>query len=329
LIVTEVFAVHPALLMLLTFLAVVMAIAGGYSIFSDLYLRDRSRISQRVDDELRRRQRERAQRSELFKNLAPMTPESAEGMEPAPTVRQRLEALLEQSGLDLSVERLLLIVAGVGLGLGLIAGLVRQSIFIGVIGALVGAALPFLYVLFKRQMRLEKMLSQLPDSFDLMARAIRAGQTTAQALLAVADEFEPPIAAEFAYCYEQQNLGLSSEVAMRDLARRTGLLEIKIFVLALLVQQQTGGNLAELLEKLATLIRERYRLRGKIRALTAEGKFQAGVLLALPPALFGIIMILNRDYAVILFQYPWLLGGMIIAEVLGALWIRKIINIDY
>ena len=130
-----------------------------------------------------------------------------------------------------------------------------------------------------------------------MGRVIRAGQTMSQALQAVADEFPPPIAGEFAYCYEQQNLGLPPEAALRDLARRTGLLEIKIFVLALLVQQQTGGNLAELLDKLSDVIRERYQIRGKIKALTAEGRMQAIVLLALPPALFLIMLVMNRDYA--------------------------------
>jgi tight adherence protein B len=173
------------------------------------------------------------------------------------------------------------------------------------------------------------MMAQLPDAFDLMARVIRAGQTMSQALQAVADEFDPPIAAEFAYCYEQQNLGLSPEVALRDLARRTGLLEIRIFVLALLVQQQTGGNLAELLDRLAAVIRERARIRGKIRALTAEGRFQALVLLAMPPGLFLIILLLNRSYGQVLLEHANLLIGMLIAEGLGALWIRRIVNFDF
>src|SRR5262249_57164429 len=122
----------------------------------------------------------------------------------------------------------------------------------------------------------------LPDAFDLMARVIRAGQTMSQAIQSVADEFDQPLAGEFAYCYEQQNLGLSPEVALRDLARRTGLVEVKIFVLAMLVQQQTGGNLAELLDKLSGVVRERFRVPGKIKALTAEGRMQATVLLVLP-----------------------------------------------
>jgi tight adherence protein B len=181
----------------------------------------------------------------------------------------------------------------------------------------------------KQRARLNKMLAQLPDAFDLMARVIRAGQTMSQALQAVADEFEPPLAGEFAYCYEQQNMGLAPEFALRDLARRTGLLEIKIFVLALLVQQQTGGNLAEVLEKLATVVRERFRMRGKIKALTAEGRLQAIVLLGLIPVMFMAILILNRNYGQILLDRPMLLAGMGVSEAVGLLWIRRIINFDF
>ena len=151
----------------------------------------------------------------------------------------------------------------------------------------------------------------------------------AQALQAVADEFEPPIASEFAYCSEQQNLGVATETALRELARRTGLLEIKLFVLALLVQQQTGGNLAELLDKLASVVRERFRIRGKIRTLTAEGRMQAVVLLVLAPAMFLLILCLNRRYAHVLLDHPSLPVGALICEAIGALWIRRIVNFDF
>jgi tight adherence protein B len=162
-----------------------------------------------------------------------------------------------------------------------------------------------------------------------MSRIVRAGQTISQALRAVSDEFQPPIATEFASCYEQQNLGLSTDAALRDLARRTGLLEIKIFVLALLVQQQTGGNLAELLDKLSTIIRERFQIRGQIRTLTAEGRTQATVLLVLPPVMFGLILFFNRDYANMLLARPKLIIGCLVSEAIGALWIRRIINFDF
>jgi tight adherence protein B len=158
---------------------------------------------------------------------------------------------------------------------------------------------------------------------------IRAGQTMSQALQAVGNEFDQPIAGEFAYCFEQQNLGLSSEMALRDLARRTGVLEIKIFVLALVVQQQSGGNLAELLDRLATIIRQRFHIKGKIKSLTAEGRLQAVVLLVLPPLILVAVFLLNRTYAQGLLNNPQLIVGMFAAELVGALWIRQIINFDF
>jgi tight adherence protein B len=321
-------ALSVALLTLLAFLAACLGVAAVYSILSDLFLRDRSRVSKRVDEEFRKRQRDRAMKSTLFKNLGQAAADVAEE-EAHRTWRQRFEALVEQSGLELSPRRLLFLMVGIGCGLGLAAGMIRQSLLIAAMAAPVGALLPFLYVAVKRKARMEKMMSQLPDAFDLMARVIRAGQTMSQAMQAVADEFDKPLAAEFTYCYEQQNLGLPPEVALRDLARRTGLLEVKIFVLALVVQQQTGGPLAELLDNLATVIRERFRIRGKIRALTAEGRMQALVLLSLPPLLLFIIMLINRNYGQVLLNYPGLLVGTFVCEALGALWIRKIVNFDF
>jgi tight adherence protein B len=197
------------------------------------------------------------------------------------------------------------------------------------IAAPIGAALPLCYVQRVRRARTAKLLGQLPAAFELMSRVVRAGQTISQALRAVSDEFPPPLAAEFASCYEQQNLGLSLESALRDLARRTGLLEIKIFVLALLVQQQTGGNLAELLDKLSGIIRERFQMHGQIKTLTAEGRAQAAVLLVLPVVMFGLILFLNPDYASILLARPALIAGCLVSEGLGALWIRQIVNFDF
>ena len=120
----------------------------------------------------------------------------------------------------------------------------------------------------------------------------------------VSTEFPRPISEEFAYCWEQQNLGLSPEAAMRELARRTGLLELKIFVVAMMVHRSTGGNFSELLDKLAKVIRDRYRIRGQIQALTAEGRFQGIILLALAPTLMMILFFVNKAYILSLFQYP-------------------------
>jgi tight adherence protein B len=320
---------NPAFLTFLTFVAVLAACAGAYSIASDLYLRDRSRVSQRVDEEFRKRARERARKSLLFKDLRALMADGAGAEEERPTRWQRFEAMIEQSGLNLTAQKLVTIALCSATGLGLLGFLIRQSILVGLVGALMGGALPLIYVNHKRKARTEKLLSQLPDAFDLMSRVIRAGQTMSQALQAVADEFAPPVAGEFAFCYEQQNLGLAPETALRELARRTGLLELKIFVLAMLVQQQTGGNLAELLDKLAHIIRERYKLRGKVKSLTAEGRMQATILLALPPGMFVLMLAMNRAFAGVILEHPTLIWITLISEGLGALWIRQIVNFDY
>jgi tight adherence protein B len=318
----------PTLLSLLTFMAVVATVAGVYSILEDLVLRDRSRVSQRIDVEYLKRQRDRVRKLSAFKDPGQFAVEvSAQGGETG--LRQRLETMIEQSGLDLTPGRLLARAAVAGLAAGALVGLVSQKPLVGAVAVPVGAAAPVLYVQRVRNARSEKLLGQLPDAFELMSRVVRAGQTISQALRAVADEFQAPIASEFASCYEQQNLGLSTEAALRDLARRTGLLEIRIFVLALLVQQQTGGNLAELLDKLSTIIRERFQIRGQIRTLTAEGRAQATVLLVLPPVMFGLILSFNRDYAGLLLARPELIIGCLVSEGIGALWIRKITNFDF
>jgi tight adherence protein B len=310
------------------FVAGTLAVVAVYSILCDLYLRDRTRMEQRVDTELLK-QRERARKTSLFKNLDSLSLGNPAEEEGALTWQQRLELCIEQGGLTLTPRRLLTHMACAGLLVGVVVTLLRGSLVQGLVAGLGASAVPLVYVLHKRKARLEKLTGQLPDAFDLMARVIRSGQTMSQALQAVADELDPPVAGEFALCFEQQNLGLSPEISLRELGRRTGLLEIRIFVLALLVQQQTGGNLAEMLDRLATLIRERFRVRGKIRALTAEGRIQAVVLLALPPLLLGLILLLNRTYGEILLEYPSLVIGMFVSEALGALWIRKIVNFDF
>lgn len=317
------------LLMILTFLAGALAVLGLYSILSDLFMRERARVDRRLNEEFSRTAREQIRRSPLFKDVGRPVDDTAAEDEPAETIAVRFRAMVEQSGLTLTPARLLGMMAGAGLAGAVAAGLIRQNLIAALFGALIGAAAPYLYVRAKRNARLEKLRQQLPDAFDLMGRVIRAGQTTAQAFQAVADEFDQPIAGEFAYSSEQQNFGLSPEIALRDLARRSGLLEIKIFVLALMIQQQTGGNLAEVLDNLATVMRERFKIAGKIKALTAEGRMQAIVLLALPVLLLILLTFLNPKYADVVSRYPYLIVGMLVMEGLGAIWIRKIVNFDY
>ncbi len=188
--------------------------------------------------------------------------------------------------------------------------------------------MPVYFVKQKRNAMLETLLSQLPDAFDLMARVMRVGQTMSQAFRSVSEEFLPPISSEFAICSEQQNLGIPPETALRDLAQRNGLLELKILVVGILVQEQTGGNLADTLDKLSGVIRDRYKMRGVIKALTAEGRMQAMVLLGMPPGLFLMMLFMNRPYALQLLDHPALILATLASEAFGGLWIRSIVNFE-
>jgi tight adherence protein B len=320
---------NPGLLVILGFLAAAAAVLGIYSILSDFFLRDRARVNKRLDEEFRKRQREQAQKSVLFKDLSTLGMEAAEEMAVEKSWRQRMTVVIEQAGLELTPQRLAGFMAASGLLLAAVATLLSRTPFVGIPVGVLGALIPLGIVHLKRRRRLGRLLAQLPDAFELMSRCVRAGQTVSQSLQAVADEFDAPISAEFSFCYEQMNLGLPPELAMRDLARRTGLMEIKVFVLAMLVQQQTGGNLAELLDKLGTIVRERFRIQGKIKSLTAEGRLQAWVLLSLPPFLLLVVMMINPVYGAVLFAHPGILVTLLVFEIIGALWIRKIVNFEF
>jgi tight adherence protein B len=316
-------------LTILTFLAAVFIFSGVYSVIYDVFLRNRARVTQRLDEEFVKGQRAKIQKSPVFKDLGKLSAEARADSKLDSGFSEWFQTIVEQSGLDLSVQRLLAIMGGAGAVMGPLCWLLSRSWVAGVIGSVAGVAVPFLYVYIKRNRRQDKLLSQLPDAFELIARLIRAGQTISQSFQGVADEFQAPIATEFAVCYEQQNLGLSPDVALRDLGRRVGLVEMKIFTLGVLVQKQSGGNLAELIDNLASIVRERFRIRGKIRVLTAEGRMEAAVLLALPPVVFGLILALNKTYALLLFEHPNVIWGMLGLMFVGFLWIRRIINFDF
>lgn len=320
----------PAIIAILTFVACASAVVGVYSLVSDLFLRDRERVRQRIGEEFRTRTHELAKESLLVKRIEPLADKALEdAATEKPSLVERLRMMLEQSGLNMSVQKLVLSCAGSATIAALAVGALQRNIWFALIAAVIGFVLPFGYVRTKRNRRMEALRRQLSDAFDLMARILRAGQSMTQAMRGVADEFPAPIAEEFAFSSEQMNLGLAPEISLRGLAQRTGLIELNIFVVAVLVQRQVGGNLSEILEKLSAVVRERYRIRGVIRSLTAEGRLQALILMALPPLLLALMLIVNRDYAQLLLERPILLVGMGVFMGLGALWIRKIVNFDF
>ncbi len=315
--------------LLLSFIAGFLLVFGMNLFVADYFQHRREIVRRRLDDESRLQQRERARGSLARKELFELAAEGYVDLAAQDSILQRLDGMLSQAGIKARPVEL----AGLSLVLGTAVAalgflLTGNLLVAGGLGFL-GMFLPIFYVAFKRAQRRKKLLAQMPDAFELMGRVLRAGQTMSQAMRSVSEEFSRPIAEEFGYCWEQQNLGLSPDAVFHDLARRTGVLEMKIFVVALTIHRTTGGNLSTLLEKLAKVIRQRERIRGHIQALTAEGKFQAYILLVMPFALLAVIQFLNPDYARTLFEYPWLLVGMMVSEAIGAVWMWSIINFDF
>ncbi|NND99889.1 MAG: hypothetical protein HKN47_21425 [Pirellulaceae bacterium] len=317
----------------LTFLAVFFGVFGFNLLVSDVLERSRKRRLKELESEMLARQKVRARDTVQAFNSASLGKLVQEAemdqLNERQTMAERLEAMCDRA--DLHCSPVILFASGAAIsatGAAVVYILTRNVAYaVGI--AIPISMLPFLYVAYRQHKRTEMLRSQLPDSLELMSRVLRAGQTITQAMKVISTEFHAPIASEFALCYEQQNLGLSAEMALRDLSRRTRILEIQIFVMALMVHRQTGGNLTELLDRLADLIRKRYRMRGKIRSLTAEGRLQAVILLALPVFMYILLLVISREYALELLNHPGLIAGALVMMGLGALWIRKIVNFDF
>jgi tight adherence protein B len=190
--------------------------------------------------------------------------------------------------------------------------------------------LPLLWLVLRRRRRLRAFAVQLPDALELMARALRAGHSLAAGFNLVADEMTPPVSKEFGRVFEEQNLGVPLEEALNQMSNRIPNLDLRFFSTAVILQRQTGGDLAEILDKIGYLVRERFKIWGQIQALTGEGRLSGIVLLALPPLLFLAVYRLNPDYVMVLFTDPLgqkMLAGGAMLQLMGALAIRKIINI--
>lgn len=196
--------------------------------------------------------------------------------------------------------------------------------------AIIFGSLPLIWLVFRRRSRFKKFAKQLPDALELVGRALRSGHSLASGMHVVVSEMPPPIAAEFANVYEAQNLGIPIEQAMRDMLKRMPNLDLKFFVTSVVIQRQTGGDLAEILDKISHIIRERFKILGQVQALTGEGRISGIVLMALPIALFFVVYHLNPDYIMLLFTDPLgrkMIAGAAVLQVLGAICIKKIVNI--
>jgi tight adherence protein B len=242
-----------------------------------------------------------------------------------------VETTLRQGAMSWSLGTFLLISTGSALALAIFGILTTNFFAIGVLGAALGAVLPLMYVRRKRDRRMRDFEEALPDALDLLARAIRAGHPIGSGIKIVADEANEPVAGEFQRTFEEQRFGLPFEDTMLALAIRVPLIDLRMLVTAILIQREVGGNLAEVLDNLGDVIRQRFTVHRQLRVHTAQGRMSGYVLAVLPIAVGSIIYMANPEYISLLFTHNlgrMMLLGAITMQLAGFFWIRRIINIE-
>jgi tight adherence protein B len=241
-----------------------------------------------------------------------------------------LQKTFEQADCHIKPSSLMMI--GVVLAILGVTGswLAKVPLFLAWLPGLLLFLVPFAWVWNKRRVRLKTFAAQLPDALELIARALRAGHALGAGMHVVAEEMPPPISDEFGRVYEEQNLGIALEDAMKGMCDRVPNLDLRFFVTSVAIQRQTGGDLSEILDKIGYVIRERYRILGQVKALTAEGRLSGVVLIALPFVLFLVMLHIKPDYVEMLWTDPTGIKMSLFAlgmQVLGALVIKKIVDI--
>lgn len=242
----------------------------------------------------------------------------------------KLQVLLDQADLAWNASKMILNLAGVAV-LAACALLIAGFGWFPSIGSSFGVmVLPLIWISMRRKRRMNKLCSQLPDVFEMMSQALRAGHSLAGAIQLIYEQMPAPVASEFAQVYHEQNLGVRVEDALQAMADRVDSLDVRFFVTAVMIQRQTGGDLAEVLDNISGVIRERIELAGLVRGLTAEGRLSGWVLFALPGVVFVGSMYLNPTYARVLLEDPrgqimlMVAAGM---QLMGIAMIRWIVNI--
>lgn len=231
---------------------------------------------------------------------------------------------------DLSMKGFGVIVCMIAVGAFTAAAFVTAQLMVGVLAAVMAGSVPFL-VVNSRSAKMQRIVDdQLPDALDFLARILRAGHSLSTAFQMSSEELPDPLASEFRRCYDQHSLGQPMEDVLRNMAVRVDVPDIAFFVTAVLIQRQTGGDLAEVLRNIASMVRARIRLQQHVKAITAEGRLVGSILLALPFVFFFILYVLNPHYAGVLItttEGRWVLFAAAIMQVLGLVTIRRIVSV--
>jgi tight adherence protein B len=261
-----------------------------------------------------------------------------EGMLPAfdrlfggTTKGSALSLWIEQSGVKTSLSTVLVIALVLAAVMAIVLKMAVGHPMAYLVGAPIGFVMPFVYLNFKRGRRMRKFEEEFPEALDLIARSLKAGHAFITGLKMVADEMDDPVGPEFRKTFDEQNFGLPLKDALENLAGRVPSLDVRFFSTAVLIQRETGGNLSEILENLAHVVRERFKILRQVRVYTAHGRMTGYVLLALPAVLCVALMFINPDHMNLLFRErmgQMLLMTAVIMQAVGYVWIRQVVKIE-
>ncbi len=243
----------------------------------------------------------------------------------------KLRNFIGQAGMKVKPGRLILLSAILAVAAFLIGTRMMDNSLLGLLFVPVGGLFPIGFVAFKRRGRLKAFEKIFPEAIDLLGRAVRAGHSFSTGLEMITTELPEPVAGEFRTTFEEQNFGLPLRDALLNLSERIPLIDVRFFVTAVLIQKDTGGNLAEILDNLAHVVRERFRILGEVKIKTAQGRLTAAILISLPPIMGLVLRFLNPSYMKPLFtdpMGPWIIALAVFLQVVGSLMLWKIVNID-
>jgi tight adherence protein B len=309
------------------FVLVLMAVSVGLKFFD-------ARRKKQVSDMLQTAAGEtNVQVTNLLKDIDPDQPTGLKGLLNKLQFSRHAQEQIQQAGLNWSPTRLLMAMGLAmipGLGIGAWTKILLNGTTSAIVFALITGMIPYLIVRHKRTTRMNKLEEQFPDALDFLARSMRAGHAFSISLEMIGEEMADPLGQEFRALFNEQNLGAPLDIALRNFTQRVPLLDVRFFASSVMLQKQTGGNLSEILSRLAYVIRERFRLKGQVKAASAHGRLTATILALLPVATMVGLLAVAPGYLQGMAaddDGKWMIGGAIFAQILGNFFIKKIINI--
>lgn len=284
-------------------------------------------------DKVRRRLGPETEAERVGRTGAPLLIRTGEPRQPRWFGSDRLQLMMEAAGRSstpVQVQKQCAVAAFVGGAVGL-AGAQWWTVWVAIPAALIGGTMPLLFLRRAGRKRLALFESQFPGALEFIARSMRAGHAFSVSLEMLHRECEQPLAGEFRRVFEEQNLGMPLDTALTRLASRIQMVDVQFFVSAVILQRKTGGNLTEILDTLAEVIRERYKLKGKVKAISAHGRMTAQALSAIPVIVGAMMFVVNKEYSIFFFHTQTgaeMLVGSAVLQIVAYLVIRKIVNIE-